>query len=112
MVGRKVVTSPVSSLREDILSILKVEGYIAGYSKIEEGHSRFDIHLKYYQESPVVSEISVVSKPGKRVYCKSGEIPVVKNGLGVVIMSTSKGVVSDYVARDLGVGGEILIRVF
>ncbi|MFT6333100.1 MAG: small subunit ribosomal protein S8 [Lentimonas sp.] len=113
MVGRKVVKSPVSSLRENVLKILKEEGYILNYSKIIEGKfHKFDIHLKYHLSSPVVSEISVVSTPGRRMYCCVDDIPVVKNGLGMVIMSTSKGVVPDYVARDSKVGGEILLKIF
>ena len=105
---RSVVQSPVSNLREGILKILKEEGYILNYSRMEEedkAKKKFDIHLKYHLSSPVVSEIGVVSKPGRRVYCKADEIPSVKNGLGVVIISTSKGVVSDHSARELKVGG-------
>lgn len=114
MAGRKVVNSPVSNLREAILKILKEEGYILNYSKIatDEGFSRFDIHLKYHLSSPVVKEISVVSKPGKRVYCTSDKIPAVKNGLGVVIVSTSKGVVADHTARESKIGGEVLLKIF
>jgi len=114
MVGRKVVASPVSNLREAILKILKEEGYILNYSQISEknGKSRFDIHLKYHLSNPVVSEISVVSKPGRRVYCASDKIPVVKNGLGIVVISTSSGVVSDHVARSSKIGGEVLLRIF
>lgn len=115
MVDRKVVSSPVSGLREDILKILKEEGYILNYSRLdgENGaHSRFDIHLKYHQGSPVISEISVVSKPGRRVYCTADKIPVVKNGLGIIILSTSSGVLPDHTARNLKIGGEVLLRIF
>lgn len=114
MAGRKVVNSPVSTLREAVLKVLKEEGYILNYSKLSQdnGIGRFDIHLKYNQSSPALSEISVVSKPGKRVYCAADEIPVVKNGLGMVIISTSKGVIADHTARDSKVGGEILLKVF
>ena len=114
MVGRKVVISPVSNLREAVLKILKEEGYILNYSKLAEkdGKSRFDIHLKYHLSAPVVSEISVVSKPGRRVYCNADQIPVVKNGLGIVIISTSSGVVADHTARASKIGGEILLKVF
>jgi small subunit ribosomal protein S8 len=114
MVGRKVVKSPVSSLRENILKILKEEGYILNYSKVEEekGFAKFDIHLKYHLGKPVIDEISSVSKPGKRVYCSADQIPVVKNSLGVVIISTSSGVLPDHKARDLKVGGEVLFTVF
>ncbi len=114
MAGRKVVNSPVSNLREAVLKILKEEGYILNYSKIatDAGFSRFDIHLKYHLSSPVIKEISVVSKPGKRVYCASDKIPAVKNGLGVVIISTSKGVIADHTARESKIGGEVLLRIF
>ncbi len=117
---KKVVSSPVSNLRESILKILKEEGYILNYSKItpEKGKgsdaakTKFDIHLKYHLSAPVISEISVISKPGRRVYCAADEIPVVRNGLGTVIISTSGGVVADHTARASKVGGEILLRVF
>ncbi len=113
---KKIVSSPVSKLRESILKILKEEGYILNYSKIAtEGSAskaKFDIHLKYHLANPVISEISVVSKPGRRVYCAADQIPVVKNGLGTVLISTSSGVVADHIARSSKIGGEILLRVF
>ncbi len=120
---KKVVSSPVSNLRESILKILKEEGYISNYSKLipekaqeskgaEITKVRFDIHLKYHLSNPVISEISVISKPGRRVYCAADEIPVVKNGLGTVIISTSSGVVADHIARSSKIGGEVLLRVF
>ena len=111
---KKLVKSPVSRLRENVLKILKEEGYILNYSvnSKENGIKEFGIHLKYHLSSPVVSDIKVVSKPGKRVYCNSSDLPVVKNGLGMVIVSTSSGVISDHVARELKVGGEILLKIF
>lgn len=111
---KKLVKSPVSRLRENILKILKEEGYILNYSIVteENGIKEFGIHLKYHLANPVVSNIEVISKPGKRVYCNSSELPVVKNGLGMVIISTSSGVISDHVARELKVGGEILLKIF
>ncbi len=111
---RVVISSPVSSLRENILKILKEEGFILNYSKMkEEGQpERFDIHLKYHYSNPVVTEITVVSKPGRRIYCGSDEIPTIKNGLGMVIISTSKGVVSDHKARTHKLGGEVLLKIF
>ena len=111
---RKVVTSPVSKLRESILKILKDEGYILNYSKVNYVNDlqKFNIQLKYYLSKPVVSEIRVVSKPGRRFYCKFSDIPSVKNGLGMVILSTSKGVLPGYVAKECKVGGEILLRIF
>jgi small subunit ribosomal protein S8 len=108
-----VISSPSSHLRENILHLLKEEGYILNYSKIKDGKlERIDIHLKYHQSSAVVSEISVVSKPGRRVYCGSDKIPVVRNGLGAVILSTSGGIIADHEARTKKLGGEILLKIF
>jgi len=113
MANKIIITSPVSKLRENILSILKSEGYILNYTKIQDGQkARFDIQLKYHYSSPVVNEIQVVSKPGKRVYCHADQIPLVKNGLGMVVLSTSQGVLADHDARSKKVGGEILFKVF
>jgi small subunit ribosomal protein S8 len=110
---KAMVESTASNLRENILKILKDEGYILSYSKIEEGNiKKFNIHLKYHYSNPVVSEIEVISKPGRRIYCKAGEIPSVKNGLGMVVISTSKGVLSDYLARSQKLGGEVLLKIF
>jgi len=111
---RTIVSSPVSKLRENILHLLKAEGFILNYSKIKEEGSaeKFDIHLRYHSSMPVVSEIEVISKPGKRVYTNSDKIPVIKNGLGMVILSTSQGVISDYEAREKKLGGEVLLKIF
>lgn len=114
MAKKAVIASPVSRLRENILHVLKSEGYILNYSKVKEKDAaeRFDIHLKYHYAEPVVSEIQVVSKPGRRVYCGAEELPLVKNGLGMVIISTSQGVIADHDARSKKLGGEILLRIF
>ncbi len=114
MAKKATISSPVSKLRENILHVLKEEGYILNYSKTKaEGvAAQFDIHLKYHYSAPVVSEISVVSKPGKRVYCNADKIPLVKNGLGAVILSTSSGVIADHDARNKKLGGEILLKIF
>ncbi|NBV07021.1 MAG: 30S ribosomal protein S8 [Proteobacteria bacterium] len=110
---KTTISSPVSKLRENILKILKEEGFILNYSKAKDGSvEKFNIHLKYHYSNPVVSEISVISKPGRRVYCKADEIPSVKNGLGMVIISTSKGVFSDHEARLQKLGGEVLLKIF
>lgn len=107
------ISCPVSSVRENILKILKEEGYILNYSKVKvSNHENFDIHLKYHLQLPVVTEIKVVSKPGKRVYCSADKIPVVKNGLGTVLISTSSGILADHEARERKVGGEILLKIF
>ena len=109
----QTISMPVSKLRDSILTILKEEGYILNYAKIKDGsHERFKISLKYQNSSPVITEISVISKPGRKVYCNSKEIPLVKNGLGMVLISTSQGVVSDHVARTKNLGGEILLKIF
>ena len=107
------ISSPVSKLREQILHILKDEGYILGYSKVKDGSfEKFDIHLKYHHSAPVVNEIQIISKPGRRVYCPADKIPLVKNGLGMVVISTSKGLFPDYEARSQKVGGEVLFKIF
>jgi small subunit ribosomal protein S8 len=114
MANKPSISSPISRLRENVLNILKEEGYILNYIKVkQEGEvEKFDIHLKYHYSAPVVDEIAVVSKPGRRVYCGSDEIPLVKNGLGMVVMSTSKGVLADHDARSQKLGGEILLKIF
>jgi len=114
MSGKKVISSPVSNVIDSVLKILKEEGYILNYSKLSESKKfdRFDIHLKYYLCNPVITEIMVISKPGRRVYCAADKIPVVKNGLGMVLISTSRGVFPDHVAKSYNVGGEILLKVF
>lgn len=110
---RAVVSSPVSTLRENILKILKDEGFILSYSKIKVGSvEKFDIHLKYHYSNPVVTEISAISKPGRRIYCSAKEIPSVKNGLGMVIISTSQGILPDHEARVKKLGGEVLLQIF
>jgi len=109
----QTVSMPVSKLRDSILNILKEEGYILNYVKIKDGvHDRFKISLKYHNSSPVLTEISVISKPGRKIYCNSKEIPLIKNGLGMVLISTSQGVVTDYIARTKNLGGEILLKIF
>ncbi len=113
MRGMDKVVTPASKLRSRVLDVLASEGFIRGYTEIEkDGHKHIDIELKYYEGSPVISEIRRVSKPGRRVYSSRSDIPLVRNGLGISILSTSKGVMSDNVARTENVGGEILCRVF
>ena len=111
---RTIIASPVSKLRENILHLLKAEGFILNYSKIKEegSNERFDIHLKYHHSAPVVGDIEVISKPGKRVYTAVDKIPVIKNGLGMVVLSTSQGILPDYEAREKKLGGEVLLRIF
>jgi small subunit ribosomal protein S8 len=108
------VSTPGSALRKHVLDVLQSEGYIRGYSTVDfdNGRSEFEIELKYYDGEPVIREIERVSRPGRRVYASVKAIPRVANGLGVSILSTPKGVMSDAEARDQNVGGEVLCRVF
>jgi len=111
---RSKVLTPASRMRQRVLDVLQTEGYIRGYSRSEtaEGFPQFEIELKYYDNEPVIAEISRVSKPGRRVYTSIDDLAPVKNGLGISILSTSKGVMSDTAARDANVGGEVLCRVY
>jgi small subunit ribosomal protein S8 len=110
---RPNVTTPASSLRARVLDVLQAEGYIRGYSESEtNGKAEFQIELKYFDGQPVIREIQRVSKPGRRVYSSVRAIPRVADGLGVSILSTPKGVMSDHEARSQNVGGEVLCRVF
>ena len=108
------VVSPASRLRSDVLEVLKREGYIRGYraEEVRPGVSMLDIELKYSEGEPAIKEITRVSKPGRRVYSKIKELPKFYNGLGVSILSTPRGVMSDAEARVANVGGEVLCRVF
>jgi small subunit ribosomal protein S8 len=108
------VLSPASKVRASVLEVLQREGYIRGYSRADQsvGISEFKIELKYLDGEPVIREITRVSKPGRRVYSRIGDLPRVYNGLGISILSTPRGVMSDNEARAAHVGGEILCRVF
>ena len=112
--GKSTVSTPASKLRVWVLDVLQDEGYIRGYEKTtdENGHAAIEISLKYYEGAPVIREIKRVSKPGRRVYMGAKEIPEVRQGLGVSIVSTPKGVMSDAAARHANVGGEVLCTVF
>lgn len=114
MRGKGNVKTPASKLRGRVLDVLQDEGYIRGYSRtdFDGGKAEFEIELKYHEGRPVIREIQRVSTPGRRVYSSVKEIPAVHNGLGISILSTPKGVMSDSVARDENVGGEVLCRVF
>ena len=111
---RSKVTTPASRMRGRVLDVLQSEGYIRGYSVVEEPgkHAEFEIELKYFDGEPVIAEISRVSKPGRRVYSSIKDLKPVRNGLGISILSTPKGVMSDAVARDQNVGGEVLCQVY
>ena len=112
--GKSTVSSPASKLRGWVLDVLADEGYIRGYEKTTDakGHPALEISLKYYEGTPVIREVKRVSKPGRRVYMGVNDIPVVRQGLGVSIVSTPKGVMSDANARANNVGGEVLCTVF
>ena len=114
MRGKTSVISPSSKLRRWVLDVLQDEGYIRGYSetKLDNGSGELSIELKYYEGEPVIREIQRVSKPGRRVYSSVKTMPTVRNGLGISIISTPKGVMSDNAARENNVGGEVLCRVF
>jgi small subunit ribosomal protein S8 len=111
---KNAVTSPASKLRACVLDVLQREGFIRGYSEVElrPGIRELRIELKYHEGQPVIREISRVSKPGRRVYSSIKDLPRVYNGLGVAILSTPRGVISDAEARDAHVGGEVLCKVF
>jgi small subunit ribosomal protein S8 len=107
------VMTPASKLRVRVLDVLKREGYIRGYSdEVLAGHEGIRIELKYFEGQPAIRHVARVSKPGRRVYSGSTELPRVRNGLGIVIVSTPKGVLSDAEAREQNVGGEVLAEVF
>ena len=114
MRGKSTVSSPASKLRVWVLDVLASEGYIRGYEKksTENGQGELVISLKYFEGAPVIRELKRVSKPGRRVYMGVKDIPSVRNGLGVSIVSTPKGVMSDAAARSANVGGEVLCTVF
>jgi len=111
-VGKTVVNMPSSKLKISIAQVLKDEGYIDGFATREnEGKEELEIGLKYYAGEPVIEKIERVSRPGLRIYKGRDELPRVMNGLGVAIVSTSKGVMTDRKARATGVGGEVLCIV-
>ena len=111
---RSKVSTPASVLRGRVLEVLLSEGYIRGYALIEAPgtHPEYEIELKYFEGEPAIKYVARVSKPGRRVYSGSKELPVVRNGLGITIVSTPKGVLSDAEARLQNVGGEVLAEVF
>jgi small subunit ribosomal protein S8 len=111
---KTTIVSPASKLRANVLEVLKQEGYIRDYSqeKVAEGMEQLKIELKYYENQPVIQAVDRVSKPGRRVYAKIKDLKPINNGLGVVVLSTPKGVLSDGKARELNVGGEVLCSIF
>jgi small subunit ribosomal protein S8 len=112
--GKPKVTVPASRLRERVLEVLQGEGFIRGFATVQQGTAKaeIEIELKYFDGAPVIRELQRVSKPGRRVYASVQTLPTVYNGLGISILSTPKGVMSDADARAQNVGGEVLCTVF
>ena len=111
---RSKVSTPASKMRERVLDVLQSEGYIRGFTLVQKpgAFPEFEVELKYFDGEPGIAEISRGSKPGRRVYSAISDLKPVKNGLGISILSTPKGVMSDTAARDANVGGEVLCRVY
>jgi small subunit ribosomal protein S8 len=112
--GHAVVKVPASGAKQSVLDVLQREGYVRGYSKalVRKGVEELVVELKYHEGQPVISRVTRVSKPGRRVYAAIETLGRVHNGLGISILSTSKGVLSDAEARLQNVGGEVLCEVF
>ena len=112
--GKAKVSSPASRLRERVLEVLQHEGFIRGFTTVQQGSGRaeIEIELKYFDGAPVIRELQRVSKPGRRVYASVETLPTVFNGMGISILSTPKGVMSDADARTQNVAGEVLCTVF
>jgi small subunit ribosomal protein S8 len=111
---KSIVAAPASRARASVLEVLKREGYIRGFTRedVRPGVAEFKIELKYVDGEPVIREISRISKPGRRIYSKVTDLPRIYNGLGIAILSTPRGVMSDNEARAAHVGSEIICRVF
>jgi small subunit ribosomal protein S8 len=114
MARKSTVTAPASRLRSNVLEVLKREGYIRGFSQqdVRPGVKELNIELKYHEGEPVIRSIARISTPGRRVYSKISDLPRISNGLGISILSTPRGVMSDAEARVANVGGEVLCKVF
>jgi len=111
--GRSKLVSPASTMRARVLQVLKDEGYIRDFHELQNGaHKEIEIELKYFEGAPAIQQIQRVSKPGRRVYSAIKDLRLVRNGLGIAIISTPKGVMSDAAARDANVGGEVLCEVY
>ncbi len=111
-VGKAEVVMPSSKLKVSVARVLQDEGYIAGFAVTEGAKPQLAIELKYFEGKPVIAELDRVSRPGLRSYAGKNDLPPVRGGLGIAIVSTSKGVMTDRAARSEGVGGEILCTVF
>tara|TARA_R100000750_G_scaffold60855_1_gene50772 strand:+ start:118 stop:510 length:393 start_codon:yes stop_codon:yes gene_type:complete len=111
MAKKVQVEIPASKAKEAVAKVLKDEGYIAGYEVTSDKKPVMTVELKYFEGNPVIEKIARVSRPGLRVYKSAGEIPKVKDGLGVMIVSTNQGIISDRAARKANVGGELICEV-
>jgi Ribosomal protein S8 len=112
MIGKTSVVMPSSKLKKSVAQVLRDEGYIAGFSASEGAKSELTVELKYFEGKPVIAQLDRVSRPGLRNYVNKNDLPSVRGGLGIAIISTSKGVMTDRAARAVGVGGEVLCTVF
>ncbi|SMF44545.1 SSU ribosomal protein S8P [Alteromonadaceae bacterium Bs31] len=112
MVGKTDVTMPSSNLKKSIASVLTEEGYVESFSVSEGAKAELTLNLKYFEGKPVIAELERISRPGLRAYASKNELPSVRGGLGIAIMSTSKGVMTDRAARAAGIGGEVICTVF
>ena len=112
-VRKRTVKIPASNMKQSIATVLKQEGYISGVETQKDGpHENMTITLRYADGVGAIEEIQRVSRPGRRVYCNAEDLPRVNGGLGIVMVSTSKGLMTDREARSSGVGGEVVCRVF
>lgn len=111
-VGKTSVTMPSSKLKKSVAEVLKSEGYVGDFSVEEAVKPQLTIELKYFEGKPVIAELDRISRPGLRAYSSKDDLPSVRGGLGIAIVSTSQGVMSDRAARAAGVGGEVLCTVF
>ncbi|KZX84237.1 30S ribosomal protein S8 [Oleiphilus sp. HI0009] len=112
MAEKEVVSMPSSKMKLSVLEVLKTEGFIANYSVTEGTKAEVSVELRYFEGRPVIEEIKRASRPGLRQYKASAELPSVRGGLGVAIVSTSQGVMTDRAARKAGIGGEVICTVF
>lgn len=112
MAEKPSVAMPSSKMKVSVAEVLKNEGYILGYSVSDDVKPTLSVELKYFEGKPVIEKIKRVSRPGLRIYKPQGQLPKVEDGLGIAIVSTSKGVMTDRAARAAGVGGEVICTVF
>lgn len=113
MVGHQDVTMPGSAMKQEIARVLQEEGYIESFEALEvAGHPKLKIVLRYHEQKPVIEEIHRTSRPGLRIYKGARDLPVIRGGYGIAILSTSQGVISSRTAKAKGLGGEVLCTVF